>query len=151
MKSRIMTAMAAIALGTGAAAQSGDAEAGERTFNQCKACHMIQDADGEMIVRGGRTGPNLWGVIGRTAGSVEGFRYSDALVTVGENGYSWDEEGFIAYTQDPTGWLREKTGDDSARGKMAYRVRKAEDAADVWAYLASVSPAPDMDGEAATN
>jgi cytochrome c len=151
MKLKIMTAMAAIVLGTGAAAQSGDAEAGERTFNQCKSCHMIQDADGEMIVRGGRTGPNLWGVIGRAAGSVEDFRYSDALVSVGEDGYSWDEEGFIAYTQDPTGWLREKTGDDSARGKMSYRVRKEEDAADIWAYLASVSPAPDMDGEAVTN
>jgi len=56
----------------------GDAAAGEKTFNQCKACHMIASAD-ETIVRGGQVGPNLYGVIGRTMGSVEDYRYSDGL------------------------------------------------------------------------
>ncbi len=118
---------------------SGDAEAGEKAFNQCKACHMIQDADGETIVRGGMVGPNLYGIAGRTAGSVEDYRYSGLLETAGEQGLEWDEENFVAYIQDPTGWLKEYTG-ESGRGKMTYKLRKEEDGFDIWAYLASVGP-----------
>ncbi|MCR9147648.1 MAG: c-type cytochrome [Rhodobacteraceae bacterium] len=118
---------------------SGDAAAGEKAFNQCKACHMIQNDDGESIVRGGRVGPNLYGVIGRTAGGVEDFRYSGLLGTAGEQGLEWDEESFVAYIQDPTGWLQDYTG-ESGRGKMTYKLRKEEDGVDIWAYLASVGP-----------
>ncbi len=118
---------------------SGDAAAGEKAFNQCKACHMIQNDDGESIVRGGRVGPNLYGVIGRTAGGVEDFRYSGLLETAGEQGLEWDEESFVAYIQDPTGWLQDYTG-ESGRGKMTYKLRKEEDGVDIWAYLASVGP-----------
>ncbi len=38
---------------------SGDAAAGETTFNKCKSCHMIVSDAGDEIVKGGRTGPNL--------------------------------------------------------------------------------------------
>ena len=142
MTLKFATALFAATLSTAAFAQDGDAAAGEKAFNQCKSCHMIQAADGTDIVKGGKTGPNLYGVVGRTAGSYEGFRYGDAIVAVGEAGYAWDEEGFTGYVQDPTGWLKEKTGDNSARGKMSFRVRKEQDAHDIWAYLASVAPAP---------
>ena len=142
----ILTTAALVAFGSVVHAQdmpSGDAAAGEDEFRKCKSCHMIQDADGENIVRGGRTGPNLWGVVGRTAGSYEDFRYSSAMEAAGEAGLVWDEEKFVAYVQDPTAYLREYLGDDSARGKMSYKLRSAEDAADIWAYLASVSPEPE--------
>ena len=138
MKLKLMTVLAATAFGTASFAgghASGDAEAGEAAFNQCKSCHMIQNADGEDIVRGGRTGPNLWGVVGRVAGSYDDFRYSDPLVAVGEAGYKWDEEGFVAYVQDPTGWLRDKLDDNGARSKMSFRVRKEEDAEMVYLPL----------------
>jgi cytochrome c len=128
-------AMAALAM---PAYAEGDAAAGEKEFNKCKACHMIVSGD-ETIVKGGRTGPNLYGIAGRTAGSVEDFRYSDLLIAAGEKGLEWDEESFTGYVQDPTDWLKEYTG-ESGRGKMTYKVRKAEDAADLWAYLASLSP-----------
>ncbi|HKK84538.1 MAG TPA: c-type cytochrome [Roseovarius sp.] len=118
---------------------SGDPEAGEKAFRQCKACHMIVDDDGNNIVRGGRVGPNLYGIVGRTAGSIEDFRYSDLLAAAGEQELAWDEESFVGYVQDPTGWLKEYTGEDG-RGKMSYMVRKEEDAVNVWAYLASVGP-----------
>lgn len=118
---------------------SGDAEAGEKAFNQCKACHMIQADDGETIVRGGRVGPNLYGVVGRTAGSVEDYSYSGLLETAGEQGLEWDEESFVGYIQEPTDWLKDYTG-ENGRGKMTYKLRKAEDGADIWAYLASVGP-----------
>ena len=45
--------LAAPALAGGHA--SGDAAAGEKAFNQCKSCHMIEDADGNSIVKGGKT------------------------------------------------------------------------------------------------
>ncbi|WP_224826623.1 cytochrome c family protein [Cognatishimia sp. MH4019] len=130
---------------------SGDAAAGEEAFNrQCVACHVVVDDNGETLAgRNARTGPNLYAVSGRQLGSVEDFRYSDALVTLGEEQEMvWDEEKFVGYVQDPTGWLRETLDDRRARGKMAFKVRSEEDAANLYAYLASLAPAPEMEGEA---
>lgn len=118
---------------------SGDANAGKKVFNKCKACHMIQDADGEKIVKGERTGPNLYGIYTRVAGSTD-FKYGDALVEAGEGGLAWDEEAFVKYVSDPKEYLVEVTGDTRAKSKMSFKLRKAEDAADVWAYLVSVGP-----------
>jgi len=146
MKFKFLTLLAATTIATPVLADdhaSGDPEAGEKAFRQCKACHMIVDDEGNNIVRGGRVGPNLYGIVGSTAGSVEDFRYSGLLETAGEQGLAWDEESFVAYVQDPTGWLKEYTGEDG-RGKMSYRVRKEEDAVNVWAYLASVGPDESM-------
>lgn len=137
MKTMIAAACATAALALPAFAE-GDAEAGEKEFNKCKACHMIESAD-ETIVRGGRTGPNLYGLPGRTAGTQEDFRYSDLLIAAGEQGLAWDEETFTGYVQDPTPWLQEYTG-ESGRGKMSFKVRSEEDAANLWAYLVSVAP-----------
>ncbi len=154
MNSTFTAAMLAATLATpvfAAGHASGDAEAGESAFRQCRSCHMIVDADGNDIVKGGRTGPNLWGVVGRTAGTYEDFRYSDAMVEAGEAGLVWDEASFAAYVQDPTGFLREYLDDSGARGSMSFKVRKEEDAVNLWAYLASVSPEPEMTEGEATN
>ena len=124
---------------------SGDAEAGEKAFRQCKSCHSITDADGNAIVKGGKTGPNLYGLPGRTAGSEAEFgRYKASIVAAGEAGLQWDEEHFVKFVQDSNGFLKEYLGDDGARSGMAFRVRKEEDAANIWAYIASVSPEPEM-------
>jgi cytochrome c len=115
---------------------SGDAAAGEGAFRQCQSCHVVQNADGEVLAgRAARTGPNLYGVVGRTAGAVEDFRYSDIIVTAGEQGLVWDEADFVAYLLDPTGHLQEVTG-ENGRGKMSYRVRQEEDAVNLYAFLA---------------
>ena len=135
MKSTIAALTATIAL-TLPAYAAGDAENGEKEFRKCKSCHMIASAD-ETIVKGGRTGPNLYGVAGRTAGSQEDFKYSDLMTAAGEKGLEWNEEDFIAYVQEPTDWLKEYTGEDG-RAKMTYTVRKEEDAADLWASLSSL-------------
>lgn len=120
---------------------SGDAEAGEKAFRQCKACHMIVDAEGTEIMKGGKTGPNLYALPGRTAGT-EDFKYKKSIVEAGEGGLVWDEASFVAYVQDPTAYLKEVTGDSKARSGMAFKVRKEEDAVNLWAYIASVSPEP---------
>ncbi|MCF6272992.1 MAG: cytochrome C [Rhodobacteraceae bacterium] len=116
---------------------AGDAAAGADQFKSCKACHGIVNGD-ETIVRGGRSGPDLFGVIGSTAGSAEGFRYSDSLVAAGEAGLVWTEELLAEFIMDPTGFLRTNLDDSSARSKMTYKLRSEGN--DIAAYLASVSP-----------
>lgn len=139
MKLTIASALAVATIASGALAESGDAAAGEKVFKKCKSCHMIQDAAGENIVKGGKTGPNLYGIVGRTAGTFEGFKYGSDIVAAGEGGLVWDEETFVAYVADPKAFLREHLGDDGAKSKMTYRLKKG--AEDVYAYLMSVGPA----------
>lgn len=135
MYSKMILGIAAmIAAGS---AQAGDAEAGKKLFEQrCRACHMIQADDGTPIQKGGKTGPNLYAVIGRTAGSEEGYRYKDSVVEAGQKGLVWDEASFTAYVQDPTAFLKEYLDDGGARSGMTFKLR--EGAEDVYAYLASV-------------
>lgn len=119
----------------------GDAANGEEQFNrQCVACHIVADAGGNVLAgRNSRTGPNQYGLVGRAIGAAEDFNYSDGLVALGDAGEVWNEENFVGYVQDPTGWLREKLEDRRARGKMAYQVRAEQDAYDLYAYLATFS------------
>lgn len=122
---------------------SGDPAAGEKVFNQCQACHVIKNDEGETLAgRSGRTGPNLFDLEGRQAGTVEDYRYSNALVEAGEAGLEWNEEDFVAYVQDPTGFLRKFLDDQGARGKMSLKLRSEEDAANVWAYITSLGGEP---------
>ena len=139
-----MTLMSAPAFADGHA--TGDAGAGEKVFNKCKACHMIQDAEGNDIVKGGRTGPNLYGLLGRVAGAGD-FKYGKSIVEAGEGGIAWNEEEFVKYVADPKKYLAEVTDNKRARSKMAFKLKDAEDAANVWAYIVSVGPEP----EAATD
>lgn len=132
-----MTLMSAPAFADGHA--TGDAGAGEKVFNKCKACHMIKDADGNDIVKGGRTGPNLYGLLGRVAGSAD-FKYGKSIVEAGEGGIAWNEEEFVKYVPDPKKYLAEVTDNKRARSKMAFKLKDAEDAANVWAYIVSVGP-----------
>lgn len=117
---------------------SGDAAAGEKVFNKCKSCHMIVSDAGETIVKGGKTGPNLYGIAGSAAGAQEGFKYGKSLAAAGEAGLVWDEEQFVAYVQDPKAYLAEYLDDSKARSKMSFKLRKGME--DVYAYLASVGP-----------
>lgn len=129
---------------------SGDASAGESAFRQCQTCHVVVDDDGNTIAgRNARTGPNLYGVIGRQAGTVEDFRYGDAIVEAGEKGLIWNEADFVAYVQDPTGHLRAYLDDSGARGKMAFKVRSEDDAKDLYAYLVSIGPELDEEAQKA--
>lgn len=116
----------------------GDATKGEKGFNKCKSCHMIESADGETIVKGGRTGPNLYGVIGRQAGTVEGFRYGDDLVAAGEAGLVWDAENFLTFIEDPRTFLREYLDDSKAKSKMTLKLKSGGE--DILAFLVSVGP-----------
>lgn len=128
------TALAASAVFAQDAA-SGDPAAGESLFNRCSACHVVQNGD-ETIAGRGRSGPNLYGIAGRQAGTVEDFNYGDSLVAAGEAGLEWNEENFVEYVADPRGFLQEYLDDSGARSKMSFRMPDEQDAKDVWAYLA---------------
>ena len=123
---------------------SGDAAAGEKLFNQCQSCHVVQDDDGNTLAgRNAKTGPNLYALPGRTVGAVEGFRYGKSIIAVGEGGQAWDEANFVEYVQDPKAYLARVLDDSKARSKMAFKVRSEEDAANLWAFIASLSPEPE--------
>lgn len=75
-------------------ALSADMEAGKRVFNKCKACHVVDSMKKKI-------GPALQGVFGRTAGTVPDFKYSKAMIAVGEEGWVWDEETLNTYLTSP--------------------------------------------------
>lgn len=105
-----------------AGAQEGDPAAGQRVFNQCRACHTPD--------QGGRNGvgPNLWGVVGRRAASVENFRYSANMRQLAEGGLSWDEATLRRYLTNPK--------DVVPQGSMAFAgLRNPQQLTDVIAYL----------------
>lgn len=151
MKTLLCATAALAALAVPALAE-GDIAKGEKTFKKCKACHMIQSDTGEMIMKGGKTGPNLYGIIGRPMGSQEGFKYGASLIAAGEAGLVWDQENLVAFVANPKSFLKEATGDSKAKSKMTFKLPKGGE--DVAAYLASVAPAPEAgegSGEAASD
>lgn len=115
----------------------GDIAKGEKAFKKCKACHMVQTDEGETIFKGGKTGPNLYGVIGRVAGSAEGFKYGNGLQDAAAAEFVWTEEALAAFVADPKSWLGDN-GYDS-KSKMTFKLKKGGE--DVAAWLASVGPA----------
>jgi cytochrome c len=115
----------------------GDAAKGESDFKKCKACHSIVAADGTVIQKGGKVGPNLYGVIGRAAASAADFKYGDGIKEAADKGLVWDEAQLAEYVADPTGFLDKLTGDAGARSKMSFKLAKGGE--DIAAYLASVA------------
>lgn len=133
-----LTFLAALAaLAVAGPALAGDPAAGEADFKKCKACHSITAPDGTDIQKGGKTGPNLYGIIGHQVASDPDFKYGDSIKTVGAGGAVWDEASLAAYVADPGGWLKETLGDDSAKTKMTFKLAKGGE--DMAAYLASVA------------
>jgi cytochrome c len=138
MKSLFAAAVVASLAVSAPAYAEGDIAAGEKEFGKCKSCHMVVAPDGAEIVKGGKTGPNLHGVIGRAAGSAD-FKYGASLKAAGEKGLVWDAESFAEYTEDPAAFLKKYLGDDKAKSNMTFKLKKGGE--DIAAWLASVAPA----------
>ena len=116
-KITVIAALTAIGLAAPAFAQ--DAAKGEAEFKKCKACHMIVADDGTEIQKGGKVGPNLYGVIGRPVASYPDFKYGDGILAAGAKGLIWDEAMLAEYVVDPGKWLQANSGDPKAKSKMA--------------------------------
>ena len=89
-----LVAAASIAAVTPAFA-AGDAAAGEKVFNKCKACHSIGEGAKNKV------GPELNGIVGRPAGSIADFKYSDNIKELAASGFVWDEANLTDYLTDP--------------------------------------------------
>ena len=127
---------------------AGDAEAGAKVFNKCQTCHVVANEAGEVLAgKNAKTGPNLYGVIGRTAGTYPEFKYGDGIVALGATGFAWTEADLTVYVQDPTKFLDDKLGDKKIKSKMMFKLKNETEAADVAAFLATFSAAP-AEGEA---
>jgi cytochrome c len=121
MKTKIATAAVLAAFALSAPASAQDAAAGKDVFKKCATCHVATEAKN-------RVGPHLVGIVGRKAGSVEGFKYSEAMAAKGTEGLIWDEANIAAYMKDPKGFV--------PKNRMAFPGLKDEaDIANLIAYL----------------
>jgi cytochrome c len=73
-------------------AMAQDAAAGEKVFQKCRACHQV----GETAKNG--VGPVLNGLLGRKAGTIEGYSYTEANKN---SGITWDEATLAEYLKNP--------------------------------------------------
>ena len=110
-----------------AAYQSADLDNGQAKFAICKTCHNVIQAGGSM------TGPDLYGVFGRKAGTSPGYAYSDGLKALG---ITWDAASIDKWIANPRAMV--------PGTKMTYiGMSDPKDRTDVVAYLKTVtSPAP---------
>ena len=129
-KYTLLAAFGALALATPALAD------GAELFNKCKACHSLTATDGTEVVKGGKTGPNLGGLMGRAVASVADYKYGDSIMAVGAAGKVWDEASVAAYVADPAAWLAANGAGEGAKSKMSFKL--AEGGAEVAAFLATV-------------
>ncbi|WP_299322419.1 cytochrome c family protein [Parasphingopyxis sp.] len=101
---------------------TGDATAGEAVFAQCRTCHVMDPGVN-------RTGPSLHNIVGREAGQVEGFNYTDANAN---SGIVWTPEKLFQYLENPARII--------PNTRMAFAgLPEAQDRADLIAYLETYS------------
>lgn len=122
MRGITLTLLALFAL-SATAAQAGDANRGKITFmRQCSACHTVIANTRDSM------GPNLFGVVGRQAGSKRGYTYSDAMKG---SGIVWSETALKSYVMDPMGVVPQSN-------MMFTGTHNPAQADDVVAYLATL-------------
>ena len=122
MKSFVFAASLAVTAALASPAfADGDAEKGAKVFVKCKACH-----ENEKGVN--KVGPTLKGIVGRKTATVEGFKYSDAMLAKGAEGIVWDEATLATYLPDPKAFV--------PKTKMTFPgLKKPEEVADIIAFL----------------
>ncbi len=106
---------------------AADADAGARRAKaRCGACHTFDDGGAN------RVGPNLWNIVGRDKGSIDGFRYSDALREL--DGH-WSFDDLAAFLEEPKAFLKGT--------KMSFSgIDDAEDRAAIIAFLRTRADEP---------
>jgi cytochrome c len=123
---------ALVALCCAVPVQAGDVAAGQKVFNRCKACHAVGEGAKN------RVGPELNELIGRTAGTAEGYKYSSAMEQAGAGGLIWNADTLAEYLASPKGMVKGT--------KMAFAgLKKQADIDNVIAYLETFSKAEDAD------
>ncbi len=123
----LAVAVATLGLGNPVIADEAKVAAGEKVFKKCKACHAVGESAKNKV------GPQLNDLFGRVPGSIEGYKYSKAMVAYGEDGKVWDEELLAAYLASPK---------KAVKGtKMSFAgLKKEDDIANVLEYLETFDP-----------
>ncbi len=112
---------AVLAAAAGTAARAQDAAAGEKVFVVCRACHQIGPTAKNAL------GPELNGVVGRKAGTLDGYNYSAAMK---DSGLTWDQATLSSYLAAPQAVVKGT--------KMVFPgVKDPQKVKDLIAYLAS--------------
>ena len=116
---RVVAATAMVVTLSGAAlAADGDVARGEKVFKKCKACHSLEAGQNKV-------GPTLAGVFGRQAGTLDGFKFSKAMVGLD---IVWDDSSLDKLLANPKGFI--------PGIKMAFPgLKKEADRIDVISYL----------------
>src|SRR5262245_20478018 len=113
---------AALIMAAPAASQEGNAQEGAEVFKKCRACHDVGPEAKNKV------GPLLNGILGRPAGSIEGYNYSDANKKAGAGGLVWTEDVMFEYLEAPLAFM--------PGTKMAFAgLKDPQDRKDVIAYL----------------
>jgi cytochrome c len=113
---------AALFVAAPAAAQQGNAEDGAEVFKKCRACHDVGPEAKNKV------GPLLNDIIGRKAGTIEGFAYSEANKSAGSKGLVWTEDVLFKYLENPLAFM--------PGTKMAFAgLKDPQDRQDVIAFL----------------
>ena len=129
MKPRVYISLVFAVFSTAGIAFAADPEAGADVFKKCKACHQV-GADAK-----NRVGPQLNGLFGRVAGSIEGVKYSKSMLRAGADGLVWTDETLDAYLENPKSLI--------SKTRMNFRgLKDAEDRADILAYPRQFSDDP---------
>lgn len=136
---RLLPLAALAMLVAGPAFAGGHVAKGEQIVHtKCKICHSIQNGS-DVILKGGKVGPNLFGVVGRTAGQLDGYWFSDTLTEAGDQGLVWDEAQIAAFTAGTKEFLKGYLGrEENVFSRMSYRVNDEDDRKAVAAYLATL-------------
>ena len=109
---------AVMALASTSAIATSDVKKGKKVFNKCKACHAIKAGKK-------RVGPTMFGIVGRDAGTLKGFKFSKAMKA---SGITWDDANLNEYLKKP--------GEFVPKTKMSFAgLNEDADRANVIAYL----------------
>jgi cytochrome c len=105
---------------------SADPAAGQKASKRCVTCHTFNEGGSKKI------GPNLWGIVGQDKGTVDGFKYSDAMR---DKGGAWSYGDLNAFLANPKGFLKGT--------RMSFSgVRSVQDRAAIIAYMRQQSSNP---------